>query len=146
MARKSNARAGVHPAPSLAEAGRIKVNVALSAPEDAGAIGVRSAPGGGPAVESGDQGDLHLAADLLETALQDFSGLGAQVIPLVGHDGEGQLLLPLFTHTVAVRIGQRRRIADITDAITVTIIKTANKNLIKYRIVPPRIIILRGRR
>jgi len=40
MARKSKPRAGIHPAPSLAEAGRIKVNVALSAPEDVGAIGV----------------------------------------------------------------------------------------------------------
>jgi len=40
MAKKSQLRAGVHPAPSLAEAGRIKVSVARSVPANATAIGV----------------------------------------------------------------------------------------------------------
>jgi len=46
MSSKSNSRAGLHPAPSLAEAGRIKVSVARSAPEDASvgfAVGTKGA-------------------------------------------------------------------------------------------------------
>ena len=86
MARKSNARAGVHPAPSLAAAGRIKVNVAVSVPDDASAVGV--------AVGTKGAVPRQLGVDREALAAMGFEGKTGQT-----------LVLPRDKHSVLVAVG-----------------------------------------
>jgi len=86
MAKKSNSRAGLHPAPSLEEAGRIKVNVARSIPDDAGAVGI--------AVGSKGAVPRQLGVDRDALAAAGFEGKIGQT-----------LVLPRDKHPVLVAVG-----------------------------------------
>jgi len=86
MSRKSNSRAGLHPAPSLAEAGRIKVDVARSFPDDAAAVGIAV----------GDKG-----------AVPRQLGVDREALAAAGFEGKtGQtLVLPRGKNSVLVAVG-----------------------------------------
>ncbi len=86
MSRKSNPRAGVHPAPSLAQAGQVKVGVARSVPDDATAIGI--------AVGSKGAVPRQLGVDREALAAMGFEGKAGQT-----------LLLPRDRSSVLVAVG-----------------------------------------
>ena len=89
MAKKSQSRPGVHPAPSLAEAGRIKISVARAAPAGATAVGIAVGARGAVPKQLGIDRDALAAAG--------FEGKPGQTF-VVPHDKHSVL--------VAVGIGE----------------------------------------